>query len=120
MGPNRLPALFPPSSSHLRSSSSRKGIVAKVKAGGPLKSAVFNAAFSLKKRAGISSYVGGLLDALVFKAVKEATGGRLMYGVNGGAALSRDTQEYLSTALVIIIQGCTFPLLLLGLCFLMN
>mgnify|MGYP001605849841 FL=1 len=28
-----------------------------------------------------------------------------MYGVNGGAPLSRDTQEFLSTALVMVIQG---------------
>ncbi|KAL8280471.1 hypothetical protein RQP46_007119 [Phenoliferia psychrophenolica] len=83
----------------------RKGIVVKVKAGGRLKEAVFNFAFNLKKSVGRKSYIAQILDAVVFKAVKEATGGRLQYGVNGGAPLSRDTQEFLSTALVMIIQG---------------
>ncbi|KAM0749891.1 acetyl-CoA synthetase-like protein [Meredithblackwellia eburnea MCA 4105] len=83
----------------------RKGIAAKVKAGGPVKSAVFNFAFGLKKWAGNKGIIAGILDAIVFKAVKEATGGRLKFGVNGGAPLSRDTQEFLSTALVMVIQG---------------
>ena len=88
----------------------RKGIVVKVKAGGKLKEAVFNFAFNLKKSVGRKSYIAWLLDTLIFKAVKEATGGRLMYGVNGGAPLSRDTQEFLSTALVMVIQGYGEPL----------
>ena len=83
----------------------RKGIDAKVKAGGKLKSAVFNTALSLKKYFGMGSSVALLLDSIVFKAVKEATGGRLRFGISGGAAISKDTQEYLSNVLVPILQG---------------
>ncbi|KAI5480011.1 long-chain acyl-CoA synthetase [Pseudohyphozyma bogoriensis] len=50
----------------------------RVKAGGRIKSFVFHAAFAAKKHAGRGGYIAWLMDALVFKAVKEATGGRLI------------------------------------------
>lgn len=79
----------------------RKGILTKVKAGGGLKAAVFNGAFAAKK----AGYLAGLTDAVVFKAVKQATGGRLKFALSGGAPISRETQEFLSIALVMVLQG---------------
>lgn len=88
-----------------------KGIQAQVRNGGRIKSTLFHLAYVAKKWAGADSYIAQLLDAVVFKAVKQATGGRLVWGVSGGAPLSRETQEFLSMALVKVIQGL-FPILL--------
>ncbi|KAM0789806.1 hypothetical protein ACM66B_006657 [Microbotryomycetes sp. NB124-2] len=82
----------------------RKGILAKVRAGG--KEKIFNWAFATKSSMGNRGLVARLLDAIVFSKVKEATGGALKYAVNGGAAISKDTQLFLQTALVpTFIQG---------------
>ncbi|KAG0144613.1 hypothetical protein CROQUDRAFT_47089 [Cronartium quercuum f. sp. fusiforme G11] len=81
----------------------RKGILAKVKASGKLKERVFSGALMLKKSS--LPFIGGLMDTVVFKQVREQTGGRLRYVLSGGAALSRETQEFLSNALVTVLQG---------------
>jgi len=65
----------------------RKGIVAKVHAGGALKTKVFNLAMSAKKLGGNGSFLGNLADSVVFKNVKSATGGKLKYALNGGAPI---------------------------------
>ncbi|GLB35700.1 putative AMP-binding enzyme [Lyophyllum shimeji] len=65
----------------------KKGIVGKVKQGGWAKQKAFEAAMALK-RAGAG-----------------ATGGQLLFTMNGGAAISRDTQEFLSLAVVPMMQG---------------
>lgn len=83
----------------------RKGIVAKVAAGGALKSKVFNLAMSAKKLGGNGSILGNIADAVVFKNVKSATGGKLKYALNGGASISLATHEFLVNALVTVIQG---------------
>lgn len=84
----------------------RKGILVKVRAGGAVKEKLFNTAFGLKKSMGGRGMVSKALDAIVFKQVKEATGGALEYAVNGGAGISKDTQLFLQTALVPnFIQG---------------
>ncbi|KAL7422005.1 long-chain fatty acid-CoA ligase [Cryptotrichosporon argae] len=85
----------------------RKGIVGKVEGAGTIKKSVFNLAYHAKtaaKQYGIPG-VASVTDAIVFNAVKAQTGGRLKIMFNGGGAVSRTTQEYLSTALVIMIQG---------------
>lgn len=78
----------------------RKGILTKVKDEG--KEGIFNVALTLKRR---SSLLAPLVDAVVFKKVKEATGGRLRYALSGGAPISYDTQQFLQTALVTMLQG---------------
>ncbi|KAH7928013.1 acetyl-CoA synthetase-like protein [Leucogyrophana mollusca] len=81
----------------------RKGIVGKVNASGTLKKSVFNGAMAVKK-----ANVPGLnqvVDAAVLNSVKQATGGRLRLALSGGAALSKETQEFLSVALVTMLQG---------------
>ena len=45
------------------------------------------------------------LDSLVFKKVKEATGGRLRVVMNGGGPISKDTQHFLSMAIAPMING---------------
>jgi len=47
----------------------------------------------------------GLLDSFVFSKIKEATGGRLKISLNGGGALSKETQHFLSMAICPVIIG---------------
>jgi long-chain acyl-CoA synthetase len=46
-----------------------------------------------------------ILDAVVFKKVKEATGGRLRFCMNGAAPIARDTQEFISMVISPLICG---------------
>lgn len=85
----------------------RKGILSKVNAGGTLRKSVFNAAVSAKKNQ--VPVVGTVLDKLILKNVREATGGRLRIALSGGAALSKETQEFLHVALVTLVQGTLNP-----------
>jgi len=81
----------------------RKGIVGKVSQMSSLKQSVFNGALSLKKIniPGVTS----LVDSVVLSAIKAGTGGRLRLALSGGAALSKETQEFLSLSLVTVLQG---------------
>lgn len=81
----------------------RKGINSKVAAGGALKSKVFEGALAAKKAS--PGILGPITDAVVFKAVKQATGGRLKYALSGGAMISKETHEFLRLALTNLIQG---------------
>lgn len=46
-----------------------------------------------------------LLDAVVFKKLKEATGGRLRLVMNGGGPVAKDTQKFISYAVAPMISG---------------
>jgi long-chain acyl-CoA synthetase len=70
---------------------------------GGLKKAVFDIGMTVK-RAQVP-VLTGVVDSVVFKAVKDQTGGRLRYVLSGGAAISIETQEFLSLALVTVLQG---------------
>ncbi|KAK0551234.1 long-chain fatty acid-CoA ligase [Tilletia horrida] len=80
----------------------RKGVLAKVNASGPLKKNIFGTALSLKKNK--VPVLSGLAD-VIFKAVKEQTGGRLRLALSGGAAISKETQEFLNLVMVQMLQG---------------
>lgn len=66
----------------------RKGILSKVTSGGSLKSSIFHGALAAKtwtKRVPIvGNVVQAVTDKVVFNQVKAATGGNLLYAVNGG------------------------------------
>ncbi|GAA6061533.1 hypothetical protein JCM10212_004523, partial [Sporobolomyces blumeae] len=88
----------------------RKGILSKVSAGGSIKSTLFHAALGAKSWTKRIPVVGSVVDAVtdkvVFSQVKAATGGNLKYAVNGGAPISKETQEFLSNVLTPnFIQG---------------
>ncbi|WVR06835.1 hypothetical protein IAU60_003871 [Kwoniella sp. DSM 27419] len=85
----------------------RKGILGKVDSAGALKKSIFNWALGAKQTANKYSIplVGGLTDKVVFDAVRAQTGGRLKILFNGGGAVSKSTQAFLCTALVVMIQG---------------
>ncbi|KAJ7038968.1 acetyl-CoA synthetase-like protein [Mycena alexandri] len=81
----------------------RKGIVGKVQAGGAIRSSVFKGAVEAKKRG--TPGLARLADSVILSGVRAATGGRLRIAMSGGAAISRETQEFLSVALVMLLQG---------------
>ena len=83
----------------------RKGILAKVDGLRSLGKNVFHGAMAVKKA---NVPVLASFADLVLNGVKATTGGRLRLGMSGGAALSRETQEFLSVALVTMVQ-CWFP-----------
>lgn len=84
----------------------RKGIVHKVNAGSVITRNLFWAALSMKNFLLSTGIPGiGLLDALVFKKVREATGGRLRICMSGGGPLARDTQRFISTSIAPLISG---------------
>ncbi|BGP20669.1 hypothetical protein JCM10213_001084 [Rhodosporidiobolus nylandii] len=88
----------------------RKGVLAKAAAGGRLRENIFHGSLALKHYTRrlplVGSLVGGVLDAVVFRAVKQGTGGRLKYVINGGAGLSVSTHEFLqNTISPFTIQG---------------
>ncbi|KAF9449691.1 acetyl-CoA synthetase-like protein [Macrolepiota fuliginosa MF-IS2] len=80
----------------------RKGILAKVNSGGAIRRTIFNAAVAAKK---YNIPVLASLGDVILGSVRAATGGRLRIALSGGAAISRETQEFLTNALVPIIQG---------------
>ncbi|KAJ7054630.1 long-chain-fatty-acid-CoA-ligase [Mycena amicta] len=81
----------------------RKGIVGKVQAGGSIRSSVFRGAVEAKRR-GMPG-LAQIADSVILSSVRAATGGRLRIAMSGGAAISRETQEFLSVALVMLLQG---------------
>lgn len=52
-----------------------------------------------------ASMGASILDAVVFRKLKEATGGRLRIVMNGGGPVSKETQKFLSMAIAPMISG---------------
>jgi len=80
----------------------RKGINTKVNAGPSVARLAFRGSMSWKKN---KVPVLSSLAEVVFNKVRAQTGGRLRLALSGGAALSKETQEFLDTALVKLLQG---------------
>ncbi|CAN8102125.1 unnamed protein product [Discula destructiva] len=84
----------------------KKGIVGKVASSSPLVQKVFWGALWAKTQLmGWGLPGSGILDAAVFKKIKEATGGRLRLCMNGGGPVAKDTQKFLSMAICPMIIG---------------
>ncbi|OAL47925.1 long-chain-fatty-acid-CoA ligase 1 [Pyrenochaeta sp. DS3sAY3a] len=84
----------------------KKGIITKVQAGGAVKSNMFWGAYAAKGFLLNSGLPGsGVLDAIVFNKVKEATGGRLRICMNGGGPIAKETQRFISIAITPMISG---------------
>lgn len=84
----------------------KKGIIGKVNAGSPIVKNLFWGALWAKDT--LMSYGlpgSALLDAVVFKKIKEATGGRMKLCMNGGGPVSKDTQRFISMAICPMIIG---------------
>jgi len=94
----------------------RKGILNNVNKMSAVKKSVFKGSMSIKK-AGVP-VLSGIVDSVVFSQVRAQTGGKLRYVLNGGAALSVETQQFLTSALVTVLQGKRSSLPVEGSCLL--
>lgn len=84
----------------------KKGIVGKVNSTGGLAKSLFWKGISLKSWLMSHHWPGsGIIDSIVFKKVKQATGGRLRVMLNGGGPISKDTQHFISMLLGPMING---------------
>ena len=84
----------------------RKGIITKVNQSSPVVRNMFWAAIKAKELIMWTGLPGaGVLDAVVFKKVKEATGGRLRICMNGGGPIAKETQRFISMAITPMIGG---------------
>ncbi|EEH38874.2 long-chain-fatty-acid-CoA ligase [Paracoccidioides lutzii Pb01] len=84
----------------------KKGIIGNVNKGSALIKGIFWGGLAAKNFLMSAGLPGsGILDAVVFKKVKEATGGRLRIMLTGGGPISKDTQRFLSMTLCPMING---------------
>lgn len=84
----------------------KKGIMDQVSKQSPLKQKLFWGALALKGallHAGLPG--AGVLDNIVFKKIKEATGGRMRVCMSGGGPISKETHYFISMAICPMIMG---------------
>ncbi|ODV96933.1 hypothetical protein PACTADRAFT_39681 [Pachysolen tannophilus NRRL Y-2460] len=84
----------------------KKGIIAQIEKQPPLTQKIFWAAY--KSKIAMKNYkIPGtfILDSLIFKKVKQATGGHLHVIMNGGSPISGDTQRFVSTLIAPMLLG---------------
>lgn len=81
----------------------KKGIMGKVNASGTLSQKVFWSALALK-RADVP-VLGKVADKLVLGSVRNAAGGQLRFAMSGSASISENTQDFLSNAMMPLMQG---------------
>ena len=84
----------------------KKGIVNRINSGSVVVKNMFWGAMAAKSFLMSTGIPGtGVLDAVVFKKLKEATGGRLRICMNGGGPISKDTLHFISMAVAPMISG---------------
>ncbi len=84
----------------------KKGIISKVEASNPIIRNMFWGAMSLKSTLLSVGLPGaGILDHLVFRKIREATGGQLRITMNGGGPVAKDTQRFISMCITPMING---------------
>lgn len=84
----------------------KKGILAQVSAQPPFAQKVFWTAYKAKMAMVNRGIPGsGVIDNLIFKKVKQATGGRLRLCLNGGLPLLHETQAFISNLLLPMLIG---------------
>lgn len=84
----------------------KKGIIAKVNSSNIIVKNLFWGALWAKNYLLEHDLPGvAVLDAAVFKNVREATGGRLKICLNGGGPVAKETQRFISMAITPMING---------------
>ncbi|KAI4213549.1 MAG: hypothetical protein LQ351_003773 [Letrouitia transgressa] len=84
----------------------KKGIIAKVNQGSSIVKTLFWGSLSAKGFLMNTGLPGSaVLDAVVFKKLKDATGGRARIFMNGGGPIAKDTQRFISMAIAPMISG---------------
>ncbi|KAF1982650.1 acetyl-CoA synthetase-like protein [Aulographum hederae CBS 113979] len=84
----------------------KKGIFAKVNAGSAVVKNMFWGALAAKSFLMSTGLPGsGILDAIVFNKIRDATGGKLRICLNGGGPIAKETQRFISLAITPMISG---------------
>jgi long-chain acyl-CoA synthetase len=84
----------------------KKGVMAKLDQSSPLLKNLFWGAFSYKGFMSSKKLPGAnVLDNIVFKKVRELTGGRLRFTMNGASGIANDTKHFLSLVLAPMLAG---------------
>lgn len=84
----------------------KKGVIAKVNQSGMVVKNLFWSALAAKSFLMSTGLPGtAILDSVVFKKIKDATGGQLRVCMNGGGPIARDTQRFISLAITPMISG---------------
>lgn len=81
----------------------RKGIVGNLNASGAMKRTIFNVAMEARRK-GVP-VLGGLGENMVLSKVRETTGGRLKFLLNGGGPVCKETQDFLSVVIAPMVEG---------------
>jgi len=82
----------------------RKGVYSKLKERGPAAKTIFETALAAKWQLMKLGLPNSFIDP-IFGKIKASTGGRLRYVLSGGAPISPETQQFLTTAVCPVIQG---------------
>ncbi|KAI1978533.1 long-chain fatty acid-CoA ligase [Ophidiomyces ophidiicola] len=84
----------------------KKGILGNVNKSSAIIKALFWGGLATKSFLMSTGLPGaGIIDAIVFEKLKEATGGRLRLMLTGGGPISKDTQRFLSMSICPMIGG---------------
>lgn len=83
----------------------KKGILANVRKNSATMQSVFWKAYRLKVKMDAWGLPTPIINNVIFKKIKEATGGRLRRIMSGGAALSADTRLFLNTCVAPLAIG---------------
>lgn len=84
----------------------KKGIIAKVNQSGIVVKNLFWSALAAKSFLMSTGLPGtAILDSVVFKKIKDATGGQLRICMNGGGPIAKDTQRFISLAITPMVSG---------------
>lgn len=83
----------------------KKGVFANVRKLSPTMQSVFWRAYRLKIKMDAWGLPTPIMNAVVFRKIKEATGGRLRFIMSGGAAISADTRLFLNTLVAPLSVG---------------
>ena len=84
----------------------KKGIIAKVNQSSVVVKNLFWSALAAKSFLMSTGLPGtAILDSVVFKKIKDATGGQLRVCMNGGGPIAKDTQRFISLAITPMVSG---------------
>ena len=88
----------------------KKGVLTKLNQNNFLMKSMFWGGMAAKNFLMATGFPGSdmgawFLDTVVFRKLKDATGGRLRIVMNGGGPISKDTQKFLSMAIAPMISG---------------
>lgn len=84
----------------------KKGVIAQLDLATPLQRRVFWSAYNTKQTLQKYNLPGsGIINKLIFKKIRAATGGQLRIALNGGSPISMDCQDFISTTICPLLLG---------------